>query len=90
MTARAMVPAIGCRVDVRMESLTVRCRVADVKESYGRPRLLVRPEVGTGEQWVELGRVSLAETCGPVHGALVVGKVSGRTSGPGCFEEYEQ
>ena len=44
---------------VRCEALEVACTVRDVKESYGRPRLLVRPEAGTGEQWVELGRVRI-------------------------------
>jgi hypothetical protein len=52
-----MLPAVGQAVLVRCENLQVRCSVIDVKNSYGRPRLLVRPENGTGEQWVELSRV---------------------------------
>jgi hypothetical protein len=57
MTANEMAPAVGAIVVLRCESLTVNCRVADVKMAYGRPRLLVRPCMGEGEQWVELSRV---------------------------------
>jgi MoxR-like ATPase len=32
-------------------------RIGDAKRSYGRTLLLVRPVAGTGEQWVEEGRV---------------------------------
>jgi hypothetical protein len=58
-TAREMIPALGAHVTVRFESLTVECWVKDVKNSYGRPRLLIVPVVGSGEQWVELGRVNV-------------------------------
>ncbi len=33
-------------------------RIGDAKRSYGRTLLLVRPVSGSGEQWVEEGRVS--------------------------------
>src|SRR5207245_5029604 len=33
-------------------------RIGDAKRSYGRTLLLVRPVAGSGEQWVEEGRVS--------------------------------
>jgi len=33
-------------------------RISDAKRSYGRTLLLVRPVSGTGEQWVEEGRVN--------------------------------
>ena len=63
-TAREMIPALGAHVLVRFESLTVECWVKDVKNSWGKPRLLIVPVVGSGEQWVELGRVTIpATTC---------------------------
>jgi hypothetical protein len=58
-TAREMVPALGTHVHVRFESLTVECWVKDVKNSYGKPRLLIVPVVGSGEQWVEMTRVTV-------------------------------
>ena len=61
MTAQEMLPAIGATVMVACESLNVACRVQDVKTSWGRARLLVRPLTGTGEQWVEMSRVSRGE-----------------------------
>ena len=56
-TCTAMMPAIGASVIVRFEQLHIGCTVKDVKNSYGQPRLLVVPLTGTGEQWVEMGRV---------------------------------
>jgi hypothetical protein len=56
-TAREMMPALGARVLVRFESLRIECTVKDVKNSWGQARLLVVPVAGTGEQWVEMGRI---------------------------------
>ena len=64
MTATEMIPAVGATVLVACESLNIACIVADVKMSYGRPRLLVRPITGNGQQWVELQRISLGECRG--------------------------
>jgi 2-keto-3-deoxy-galactonokinase len=54
-----MTPALGAHVNVRFEDLIIECWVKDVKNSYGKPRLLIVPVVGSGEQWVELGRVTI-------------------------------
>ena len=43
---------LGC------EYLSVDITIVDAKRSYGRTLLLVRPVSGSGEQWVEEGRVS--------------------------------
>lgn len=59
LTAKQMIPAIGQRVLVRFEDLQIECRVQDVKQSYGRIRLLIVPVSGTSNQWVEMQRVSL-------------------------------
>jgi hypothetical protein len=56
-TARQMTPAIGAEVEVRFESIIVYCTVRDVKNSYGRCRLLVEPMSGAGEQWIEPSRI---------------------------------
>jgi hypothetical protein len=57
-TAKNMAVAIGAQVSIRMENMLVNAEVIDAKAAYGRPRLLVRPLSGFGEQWVELSRVS--------------------------------
>jgi hypothetical protein len=57
MTANEMQKAVGKEVWLRFQQLNIRCKIADVKMSYGRPRLLVWPVAGMGEQWVELDRV---------------------------------
>lgn len=59
LTAKTMLPAIGQQVNARFEDLTIHCTVQDVKQSYGRIRLLIVPVSGTGSQWVEMQRVSL-------------------------------
>ena len=61
MTCNEMVPAVGTVVMVSFESVNVACSVVDVKESWGRPRLLVAPMKGNGQQWVEMGRISRGE-----------------------------
>lgn len=54
MTAREMQDAIGQMVMfVATDSLKFACRVADVKMGYGKPRFLIVPLSGIGEQWVE-------------------------------------
>ena len=60
-TCMTMLPAIGHTVNVRFESMTFECIVLDVKSSYGKARLQVIPESGTGIQWVEVSRVSLKD-----------------------------
>ena len=56
-TCLDMQPAIGASVSVRFEDLTIACTVRNVKNSWGKPRLLVTPVSGSGGQWVELTRV---------------------------------
>ena len=46
---------------LRCEYLSIDITIADAKRSYGRTLLLVRPVAGTGEQWVEEGRVRWPE-----------------------------
>ena len=57
MTATEMIPAVGQTVMVACESMRVACLVQDVKMSYGRPRLRVRPLSGEGDQWIEMTRL---------------------------------
>lgn len=58
ITYNDMTPAVGQRVSVRFEELRITCQVRNVKSSYGRVRLLVAPESGSGEQWVEMSRLN--------------------------------
>lgn len=62
MTTRELMPALGQTVNVRMESLTVLCKVNDAKNSYGRQRFLVSPVAGNGSQWVEIDRITAVPT----------------------------
>ena len=57
-TCLSMLPAVGAKITVRFESLSIDCTVKDVKNSWGKPRLLVEPLTGRGEQWVEMSRVA--------------------------------
>jgi hypothetical protein len=57
-----MIPAIGTRVLVRYEQVQIECTVTNVKNSWGQARLCVTPVAGFGQQWVEMGRVSLPPT----------------------------
>jgi hypothetical protein len=52
---------IGKTGVLRCEYLSVEVEIIDAKRSYGRTLLLVRPVSGSGEQWVEEGRVSRIE-----------------------------
>jgi hypothetical protein len=49
---------IGKAGVLRCEYLSIDVTIVDAKRSYGRTLLLVRPVSGSGEQWVEEGRVS--------------------------------
>lgn len=57
MTANEMIPAVGQTVELNADGLWFACTVADVKFSWGKPRLLVRPVTGSGERWVELSSI---------------------------------
>jgi hypothetical protein len=57
-TCLAMQPAIGAWVRVHFESIEVECEVVDVKNSWGKARLYVKPIAGAGAQWVEMGRIA--------------------------------
>lgn len=56
-TCMSMLPAVGAWVQVRFESLWIECEVVDVKNSWGKARLWVKPLAGEGCQWVELSRI---------------------------------
>lgn len=58
ITCIDMMPAIGAEVLVRCESLMITCTVKDVKNAWGKPRVLVVPTSGSGSMWVEMPRVS--------------------------------
>lgn len=57
MTANEMAPAVGQTVLVRMERWVLPCLVRDVRNVWGKPQLLVVPVSGSGEGWIDLGRL---------------------------------
>jgi hypothetical protein len=58
LTVKALQPALGAIVGLRLESFIIPVRVADIKSAWGRARFLVEPLYGTGEQWVEIERLT--------------------------------
>jgi hypothetical protein len=73
ITATEMSPALGQRILVKFESMRVLCTVLDVKNVYGRERLLVAPIEGNGQQWVELSRIAiLGQSDKPAHYSIVL------------------
>jgi hypothetical protein len=56
-TVNDLTPAVGARVLVRFEPLTIACVVMDAKNTWNKVRLLVVPVAGEGSQWIELGRL---------------------------------
>lgn len=58
-TAKEMIVVVGMTVQLAVEALWFDVKVIDVKNSWGRTRLLVIPVAGAGERWVELTSVRL-------------------------------
>ncbi len=61
MTAAEMARVIGEKCTVRCEGFAIGMKVIDVKQAYGRLRVLVEPLNGTGQQWVDTDRVIARE-----------------------------
>ena len=66
-TVNQMMMAIGKETMVRMEGLSIRCRIVDAKQAYGKVRLLVEPAAGMGCQWIEMSRISVLYESAPVN-----------------------
>ena len=60
MTCIEMQPAIGSKVRVQFEKITVDMYVQDIKHVYGNTRYLVSPLHGDGQQWIESSRIKAA------------------------------
>jgi hypothetical protein len=61
-TAKQMIVAVGQRVCLNCDGLHVDCTVKDVKSAWGRERVLLVPVAGTGERWVELSSLVMAQS----------------------------
>lgn len=59
MTARDVAKFIDRAGLLTVEDLKVPVRVLDAKFSYGCTRLRVKPVGGSGEKWVDRGRVEV-------------------------------
>ena len=57
MGIKEMAKLIGTEVLIRTESWNVPMWIQDVKETYGKVRLLVTPVHGSGAAWVDESRV---------------------------------
>lgn len=57
MSTLQLARLIGTTVHVRFETITVACVIRDAKTGYGKPRFLVQPIAGCGEQWIEPSRI---------------------------------
>jgi hypothetical protein len=57
VSVKEMAELIGRHMSVSFESVAITCKVIDLKMAYGRPRLLVAPVAGSGQQWIETSRV---------------------------------
>ncbi len=61
-TATEMIPTLGQIILARFEQIGVECEVVDVRSSYGRIQLQIRPTDGTGCQWIDKQRASRVTT----------------------------
>jgi hypothetical protein len=52
-----MIPAVGQMVQLRAGELWIDCTVIDVKNSWGKNRLLLAPVAGDGTAWFEMSSV---------------------------------
>lgn len=53
MTAQDFVALLGRTGTIRLNDLSLKVKVKDVKEVWGKVRYLVTPLAGAGEQWME-------------------------------------
>lgn len=61
-TVKNLQQAIGQKIKVRIEKWQIIMVVLDAKTAYGVPRVLVQPEHGEGQAWIDLSRVVMANT----------------------------
>jgi len=60
-TADDLTALVGRKGQIELNSLTVEVGVLNARHRYGHVDLLISPEAGFGEQWVEARRVRLAD-----------------------------
>lgn len=60
MTVREMYALINKSAGLHLDSLTIRVRILDVRTRFGISDVLVTPESGSGQKWVQLDRLSVA------------------------------
>jgi len=60
-TADDLTGFIGRKGQIELNSLTVEVGVLNARHRYGHVDLLISPNAGSGEQWVEARRVKLAD-----------------------------
>jgi hypothetical protein len=60
-TASDLTSLVGRRGTIDLNSLTVNVSVRNARHRYGHVDLLISPDAGSGEQWVEARRVTIAD-----------------------------
>ena len=56
-TAQQMAGLVGSTAKVEVSGFSVPMEIHDVKIAYGNIRLLVSPQGGEGEAWIDAGRI---------------------------------
>lgn len=89
LTIVDIVANIGRTGLVLFGDIRVQCRILSAKQSYGVFRYQVRPISGTGQQWIDYGRIELDKTEHTKDADCTVGPdgtctVCGTAHGPDC------
>jgi hypothetical protein len=59
MTGRELAAMIGQNATYRVGAMTVSVSVMDARTRFGNLDLLISPDAGTGEQWVQSDSVTM-------------------------------
>jgi hypothetical protein len=59
MTGRELAAMIGQNATYRVGALTLAVTVTDARTRFGNLDLLISPDAGTGEQWVQSDSVTM-------------------------------
>ncbi len=58
-TSRQLSDVLGAHAVVRIDKLSIRVRIEDSREVWGRTDYRITPLAGSGHQWVSAARVTI-------------------------------